>query len=318
MDKNFMFSIITACYNTELYIAECIDSVINQSLDFKNNVQLILVDDGSSDDSAEIALKYKDLYPENIILLSQENKGPSSARNLGLEYATGKYVNFLDSDDKLELNALENVLTFFNRNENINIVSIPLIFLGCDEEDLLNKKFVKNKIVNVYDEFDYPQMHIPSCFIKREILKDLRFDENLIVGENTVLINKLLIHEGKYALINNTVYYYRKRSNETSILDTIRSQKEYFTPKVNYFYKNLINYSIEQNGYLPDFIKYVIAYDANHFFKTKTSTVLNKKEYYEFRQCLQEALLYIEDEIIINHRFIPETIKSMLIYLKND
>ena len=113
-----MFSIITAFYNTELYLAECIDSVINQSLDFKKNVQLILVDDGSSDDSTEIALKYRDLYPENIILLSQENKGPSSARNLGLEYATGKYVNFLDSDDKLELNALENVLTFFNSNEN--------------------------------------------------------------------------------------------------------------------------------------------------------------------------------------------------------
>ena len=318
MDKNYMFSIITAFYNTELYLAECIDSVINQSLDFKKNVQLILVDDGSSDDSTEIALKYRDLYPENIILLSQENKGPSSARNLGLEYATGKYVNFLDSDDKLELNALENVLTFFNSNENINIVSIPLIFLGSDEKDLLNKKFIKNKIVNVYDEFDYPQMHIPSCFIKREILKDLRFDENLIVGENTVLINQLLIHEEKYALINNTVYYYRKRSNETSILDNIRSQKEYFTPKVNYFYKNLINYSIEQKGYLPDFIKYVIAYDAHHFFGTKTSTVLNRKEYYEFRQCLQEALLYIDDELIINHRFIPETIKSMLIYLKNE
>lgn len=63
MDRNYMFSIITVFYNTELFIGECIDSVINQSLDFKKNVQLILVDDGSSDDSAEIALKYKDLYP---------------------------------------------------------------------------------------------------------------------------------------------------------------------------------------------------------------------------------------------------------------
>ena len=318
MDRNFMFSIITAFYNTELYIEECIDSVINQSVDFEKNIQLILVDDGSTDDSAEIALKYKKLYPENIFILSQENKGPSSARNLGLDYATGKYINFLDSDDKLALNALENVLTFFSTNKNVNIVSIPLILMGSDEEDSLHKKFVKNKIVKVYEEFDYPLLHIPSCFIRRESLNELRFDENLIIGENAVLINKLLIHEGQYALINNTEYYFRKRPNETSISDTIKSHKEYFTPKVNYFYKNLIDYSIEQKGYLPDFIKYVIAYDAHQFFGTKTSTVLKKREYYEFRQVLKDVLSYIDDDIIINHRFIPETVKSMLIYLKND
>ena len=70
MDKNFKFSIVTAFYNTELYIADCIESVINQTLDFKDNIQLILVDDGSSDESARIALEYMKSYPDNIILIS--------------------------------------------------------------------------------------------------------------------------------------------------------------------------------------------------------------------------------------------------------
>ena len=65
MDNDFKFSIITAFYNTELYIEECIESVINQSLDFKENIQLILVNDGSFDDSYEIALKFQKQFQPN-------------------------------------------------------------------------------------------------------------------------------------------------------------------------------------------------------------------------------------------------------------
>lgn len=318
MDNDFKFSIITAFYNTELYIEECIESVINQSLDFKENIQLILVNDGSFDDSYEIALKFQKQFPDNIIILSKNNEGPSSARNLGLKHATGKYINFLDSDDKLELNTLETVLNYFDKNDNVNIVSIPLIFLGSDEEHILHPKFIQNNIIDVYEDCTYPQLHIPSCFIKKEIFGNFEFEENLKIGEDAVLINKLLLKEGKYALINDTNYYYRKRPDKTSILDTIKYQKEYFTPKVVNFYQNLIDYSIEIKGYLPDFIKYVIAYDVQHFFATATSTVLTKKEYDEFRNKLQYSLSYIDDEIIINHKFIPETVKSLIIYLKNN
>lgn len=318
MDKHYKFSIVTAFYNTELYINECIESVINQTLNFKDNVQLILVDDGSCDDSLEIVQKYQKKYPNNIIIISKENGGPSSARNLGLKYATGDYVNFLDSDDKLDENALESISNYFNQHGEINIISIPLIFLGSDEEHLLHPKFSQNKIVDVYEDYTYPQLHIPSCFIKRDILNDFSFDENLKIGEDAVLINKLLIHEGKYALINNTKYFYRKRPDKTSILDTIKSDKEYFTPKVVNFYQHLIDYSINSKGFLPDFIKYVISYDAQHFFNTPTSDVLSKNEYKEFRTTLKHALSFIDDEIIINHKFIPETVKSMIIYLKNN
>ena len=95
----FKFSIIMAVYNVENYLNEAIDSIINQSIGFEENVQLILVDDGSIDKSKDIAKDYESKYPNNIIFLSKENAGQASARNLGLKHAKGKYLNFLDSDE---------------------------------------------------------------------------------------------------------------------------------------------------------------------------------------------------------------------------
>ena len=88
MQFDFKFSIITAFYNTQNYIKESIDSVINQTLDFRNNVQLILIDDGSTDESKNIALSYQNQFPDNIIVLDNNKKNPSSSRNLGLKHAT--------------------------------------------------------------------------------------------------------------------------------------------------------------------------------------------------------------------------------------
>ena len=139
----FKFSIIMAVYNVELYLKEAIDSIIYQNIGFKDNVQLILVDDGSTDNSRQIALDYQEDFPENIIVLSQENSGQASARNLGLKYAQGKYVNFLDSDDYLSKNTLKSVYTFFeNHFDEIDIVAIPMkLFERVTGSHRLNNKF---------------------------------------------------------------------------------------------------------------------------------------------------------------------------------
>ena len=98
--KDFLFSVIMPIYNVEEFLDESITSVINQTVGFKDNIQIILVNDGSPDNSEEICLKYRALYPDNIIYIKQKNAGVSAARNTGVKYATGKYINFFDSDDK--------------------------------------------------------------------------------------------------------------------------------------------------------------------------------------------------------------------------
>jgi glycosyltransferase involved in cell wall biosynthesis len=125
----YKFSIVTAIYNTEDYVSDAIESVINQTIGFEDNVQLILVNDGSTDRSGEICKEYRNRYPNNIVYIEKENGGVSSARNRGLKEVKGKYVNFLDSDDKLSKNTLEEVWKFFEKHYNeIDFVSIPIYF----------------------------------------------------------------------------------------------------------------------------------------------------------------------------------------------
>ena len=114
-----LISIIIPVYNVEAYIAECIESVLNQSY---RNLELILVDDGSQDNSAKICREYS-LNDSRIKFLQKENGGASDARNLGLENAKGEYVTFLDSDDYWEGNgalvALVNIINTYPDTEVI-------------------------------------------------------------------------------------------------------------------------------------------------------------------------------------------------------
>ena len=109
LDSHKHFSVIMALYNNEKYLEDAIESLITQNFGFEHNIELIIVDDGSSDDSLKIAEEYQEKYPYNIQVLSKENGGQASARNLGLEYAKGDYINFIDSDDKISPNTFSSV-----------------------------------------------------------------------------------------------------------------------------------------------------------------------------------------------------------------
>ena len=124
--NDLKFSIIIAVYNVEKYIKETIESVINQTMDFEKNIEIILVDDGSTDNSAVICKEYAKKYSDNIKYLYQKNAGASAARNAGIKIARGKYYNFLDSDDLLHEAALEKVYEFFKKHEEVDMVTLPI------------------------------------------------------------------------------------------------------------------------------------------------------------------------------------------------
>ena len=102
-NKEILVSVIIPVYNAALFLDQCLDSVVNQTL---RDIEIICVDDGSTDNSVDIIKKYM-MSDSRIKLFRQSNKGAGAARNFGLKYATGKYVHFLDSDDWLDLSAYE-------------------------------------------------------------------------------------------------------------------------------------------------------------------------------------------------------------------
>ena len=192
--KKFKFSIIVPIYNVEEYLSETIESVINQTIGFEENVQLILVNDGSPDNSESICLEYKEKYPNNIVYVKQENSGVSSARNNGMKYIEGEYVNFLDSDDLWQLEALEKVYSFFQENKDIDVIACPLEFFGSKKgmKHPLNWKFTSDRVVDLNEEPSYVQMSTASSFINVDSISE-EFDMNLKYGEDSLFINKIIL-----------------------------------------------------------------------------------------------------------------------------
>ena len=113
MEYKYRFSVVIPVYHVADYLAETLDSVISQDIGFTEHIQVILVNDGSPDDSESICLSYQKRYPHNIVYVKQENAGVSAARNHGVKYVEGKYVNFLDADDKWAKNSFRAVFNFF-------------------------------------------------------------------------------------------------------------------------------------------------------------------------------------------------------------
>lgn len=321
MSKKFQFSIVTALYNVEEYVEEEILSIINQTIGFKKHVQLILVNDGSTDSSGKICEKYCKKYPNNIIYIEKENGGVSSARNEGLKSATGKYINFLDSDDKLGENVLEKVAHFFNiRNDEIDLVALPIIYFDADEgEHGLNGKFINTRVIDINIETEALQLHCSSTFIKREALKGLKFNADLKYGEDAEIANKVILQKGKYGVVSDCYYFYRKRQGETSAIQNAKNAKENYIPVLENFHKELIRYSLEKKGYVCKYLQNVLMYEVSWKLKQPSvlDTTMDEKQREEFWKIFKGILDYIDDDIIWNMKNFSWNMKRYVFELKN-
>lgn len=181
--NKYKFSIIVPVYNAEAFLEECIESVINQSIGFKENVQLILVNDGSKDNSGKMCEKYFQRFPENIIYIDKENGGVASARNIGMEKIEGEYTAFLDSDDYYSQTMLENVYRFFKQKEDVFDVCVCRMehvgdFYG--KEHALNWRFENgNQVIDLEVNPEYVQSAIGNSVFRSEAIRDVRFDGSL-------------------------------------------------------------------------------------------------------------------------------------------
>ena len=302
---DYLFAVVMAIYNTENYLHQSIDSVINQTIGFEDNIQLILVDDGSEDSSAEILKEYRKAYPNNIILISQENQGQAHARNNGFETVRSKYVNFLDSDDYLENHALKDAYDFFEYHyAETDIVSMPIIFFEKEDGDhMLNGKYSKSRVIDLVNEPNNPQLHSNSAIFKSDVFRKYKFATNIVSSEDVVVINKILLEKKTLGVINTANYYYRKRYDESSTLDKVSGMKEFFIDKLRDYYLHLFDYSITKEGIVPSFLQYTLAYDLQWVLKEDLN-LLNKQEKSEFWYYLNEVLSYIDEEMILNNQFI--------------
>lgn len=199
-------SVIIPVYNVKEYLKECIDSVINQSY---KNLEIILIDDGSTDGSEKICDDYKN-NDDRIVVVHKKNGGLASARNKGIEVSTGEYLFFIDSDDFIELNTLEELYKFSNGGTN------DLVICNYYKYDEHTKKEID--IIPFYDKSNpkciVTAMPTATCkLIKREIFikNSLMFLEGKYYEDNAIMPYALSLITS-YEYIQKPFYYYRQRT----------------------------------------------------------------------------------------------------------
>lgn len=320
-DYKYKFSIVVPVYNVEDYVEETILSVINQTIGFEENIQLIIVNDGSPDNSHVICDKYAQKYPNNIIHVKQENGGVSSARNNGMQYVEGKYVNFLDSDDKWQDDACERVWKFFeNHGENIDVVACRLEYFEAATgfSHPLNFKFTGDKIVHTQFDYNCIQMHMASCFIRSSALK-FKFNTNLKYGEDSLFINQIILQKQRYGIMRSVSYLYRKRANESSAIDTCQQRVVFYDSTLVHFHDNILNYAREMFGKIPYYVQCIVMYDFQWRIKRPIPEgVLTEEEKNTYIRHVKDIMKNIDNFIITEQKNIWTEHKVYALNLKND
>lgn len=318
--KTYKVSVVTAVYNVEDYLGEMIEGMIAQTIGFEN-IQLILVDDGSEDGSWAVCEHYAAKYPDNIVAIHKENGGVSTARNEGLKHVRGECVNFTDSDDILEEDALEKMYNFLKKNEQwIDVVAIKMMFFGGREgEHALNYKFKKTRVVELRKDYMHIQLSMSSALIKSSCFENRKFDESLSYAEDAKVLLDIFLDKMRYGVVSDTAYLYRKRVEGTSAIDTGRKRPAYYIPYMEKFSIYSLENALARKGYIPKFVQYTCMYDLQWRLRYKRfieEEVLTPEEEERYRELVLEALSYIEDSIIQEQRFITGGMKAAITLLK--
>ena len=212
-------SIIVAVYNVEKYLKRSLDSILNQSY---KNIEVIIVNDGSTDNSRNICEKYAELY-SNIKVIHKENGGLSSARNIGIENATGEYIGFVDSDDYISSNMFEEMYNrIIESDSDIAISSFNYVKEGkILPEDNSGDTciFTKSEAINGFFNLTCPFNYSFMCnkLFKKELFKENKFNTSIISDqEDTEIMIKILNKCNKIVYIGEPFYYYVIRENSLS------------------------------------------------------------------------------------------------------
>ena len=280
MDK---ISVIIPIYNSSNYLHQCIDSVLKQHYE---DFEVLLINDGSKDNSGIICDEYA-AKDTRIRVFHKQNGGVSSARNLGLDYAKGTWITFIDSDDFIEQN-------FF---DSVNIITLiaDVIFTGIDkyyDNQRTSSLRFENKTLVIEDFFEnyflFPHFAGPvGKFFKKQIIEKhhIRFDERLQNGEDGLFNFHYLVKIQYVTLESTPIYIYQNRDNSLS-------KREIPVEDAELLYQSLLQV-MENNGFKEEIISRNLSYVISIFFfailkskydfKTKTTMITNLSNRFKSR-----------------------------------
>ena len=252
-------SVIVPIYNVEKYLEKCINSLLEQTLE---EIQIILVNDGSKDSSGEIAKKYQANNPNKIIYVEKENGGLSDARNYGLKYATGDFIAFLDSDDYIEKNAYEEM---YNKaiEENADYVECDFIW------EFPNK-------IRVDKQYPYKNKKEMLSFV-RVVAWNKLIKRQLITDNNLEFPKGLRYEDVEFTYVDKPFIHYVQREGSIANVQNERTA-EIFTVLDNVieFYKKNNIYEKYRDELEYNYARYLLCSSLKRMCKIKDKTIRGK------------------------------------------
>lgn len=219
---NDLVSVIIPIYNKERYLRKCVKSIIEQTY---SNIEIILVNDGSYDDSLKICNELGK-YDDRIVIFDKKNRGVSSARNAGLELAKGQYITFVDADDWIENNLIEDLLYeikrskadiacgYFSYDEGNETVKSVLGKECYEKITILTQIEVCEEITKIYNR----KLGWENCskLFSKEVIDNIFYDENITNGEDWLFFCKALVRTKKIVCLPIFSYHYVFFENSAS------------------------------------------------------------------------------------------------------
>lgn len=272
-----LFSIVVALYGVEDYVETFLRSLERQTYSFED-LDVVIVDDGSTDRSYEIVKLWAKKYPNVIRHTTKDNGGPASARNVGIEMSKNKWVTFCDPDDALQAEYFERVASFIERDieDRASMLTTRVMIWQeetakiSDTHPLAAKYFLGEKLVNLNLDPNYVQLGGASTFLRNSVLKshNLRLDERIKpTFEDAELIGRYL---GKFdqpivGLVSSARYLYRKRGNGSSLVQSSWGQLERYDEVLRYGYLGLLKGLHDELGHVPRWAQNMVLYDLQWY-----------------------------------------------------
>lgn len=232
------FTLIVPIFNGEAFLSRCLDSVIEASKGF--NIEMILVDDGSTDNSINIAQEYSNRVSW-IISIQQKNGGPSSARNTGLKLARGEYIGFVDCDDCISDSYFSELSIACTDKPDIVVFGYQRVFLNGRKQNYVPYRQTHNKdlellLCNVNSDrqlFWFP----PTKLFKASVLSAVSFDEYMRLGEDTIFNLQAVYKAQSISRIDSVLYFYYETSGSLSSSsykeNLIENMERHFSSRLN-------------------------------------------------------------------------------------
>ena len=317
-----LVSLVTPVYNVAPYLPDFLASVDAQTCPL-SSLDLVFVDDGSSDGSAELLEEWRRRTAVRSTLVTQSNAGLSAARNAGLAHATGEWVTFCDPDDTLAPDYLARVIAFLSsrRARRARLVCTNVLILDEATGQLLNRHPLRwrfapgTHIVDLDHHPTYIHLQAASGFYRRAEIerRGLVFDARIVPNFEDGFFTAQYLADTPHpavAFVSDAYYHYRRRADGGSLTQTSWARPEKYTALPRHGYLALARALADSGGHLPEWVQNLLLYDLFWYLKEddrqhSPAAAVPPGVAAEFHDIVQELLGYIDEETIEGFSVVP-------------